>query len=599
LARRIALLLLVATAAAQEGRPLDRAEGLPSDDVLALTPSGTRVWAATAAGLCRIETYGIWLAPVAGVPRLVAPAPDGGVYGLLPAEIVRVGEAGVEARLPLPVDPTRAQADAMLAEPDGTVWLRIRDESYRWAGGRWEKGQAHWPRSGAVLIPHLDETWEPTRGRGILRRRRTPYFRRFEIPGAARVHALARAPDGTIWCGTNHGVAKVWSGRVETTPAIGGRDLGDVTACAVDGDGRVWIGSGSAFRGVYRRDPGGWKHLATIDGFVHRITTDPSGALWFAVLNAEGQAPTAARGAWFFSEGSFHPGPANAELLSARVYDVVARDPTGVLWFATLKGLAAYEGPDRVTQYTPETIGLRSEKVWCLCAGRDGSLWIGYQRARGVSRLARGRITHFGVHDGLCSDKVWTIAEGAPGLFWFATEHGLSRYDGRRWSCFRDEEGLGSARIWPLLPLPDGSVWIGTLGEGLVHLVPGDVAPPRTRFQKERYEVRAGRPVTVRWQGTDAWFDSPARDLRYRWRLDDGRWSPASAATQLVLTADAGTHRLQVQAIDRFGNAEDPPAPIEVIVRDDDGGSWFTIVAAVLMLVVGVVIGRLVRARGT
>jgi len=598
LARQIALLLLVATVAAQDGRPLDRAEGLPSNDVLALTPSGTRVWAATAAGLCRLETYGIHLAPVKGVPQLLAPAPGGGVYGLLPGEIVQVGENGVEARIPLPIDPTRAQADAMLAEPDGTVWLRIRGESYRWDGA-WKKGEAHWPVPGAILIPHLDEMWQPTRGRGILRRRRKPYFRRHEIPGAARVHALALAPDGAIWCGTNRGVAKVWGGRIETIPAIDGRELGDVTACAVDRDGRVWIGSGSEFRGVYRRDPSGWKHLATIDGFVHRITTDPSGALWFAVLNAAGETPAAARGAWYYSEGAFHPSPANAELLSARVYDVVARDPTGVLWFATLKGLAAYEGPNRVTHYTPETTGLRSEKVWCLCAGQDGSLWIGYQQARGVSRLARGRITHFGVGDGLCSEKVWTIAEGAPGLFWFATEHGLSRYDGRRWSCFRDEEGLGTARIWPLLPMPDGSLWLGTLGEGLVHFVPGDVTPPQTRFEMERYEAHAGRPVTVRWKGTDAWFDTPARHLRYRWRLDDGRWSPATAETRVDLTVDAGTHRLEVQAIDRFGNAEDPPAAVDVTVPDDEGSSWFTILAAILMLVVGVVIGRLVRARGS
>jgi hypothetical protein len=597
LTRRIALLLLVAAAAAQEGRPLDRAEGLPSDDVLALAPSGERVWAATAAGLCRIEAYGVRPAPGAGVPRLVAPAPEGGVYGLLASEIVHVGEAGVEARLPLPVDPTRAAADAMLSEPDGTVWLRIRGESYRFADGRWEKGQAAWPQEGAVLIPHLDETWTPTRGRGILRRRRKPYFRRIEIPGAPRVHALARAPDGAIWCGTNRGVAKVWGGRVETFPSIDGRELGDVTACAVDGNGAVWIGSGSAFRGVYRREPGGWKHLTTIDGFVHRITTDPSGALWFAVLNAAGETPDAARGAWLYSEGAFHPAPANAELLSARVYDVVARDPTGVLWFATLKGLAAYEGPDRVTQYTPETIGLKSEKVWCLCAGRDGSLWIGYQQPRGVSRLARGRITHYGMHDGLCSDRVWDIAEGKPGLFWFATEHGLSRYDGRRWSCFREEEGLGKARIWPLLPLPDGSVWIGTLGDGLVHLVPGDKTPPKTRFAEERYEAHDGESVTVRWQGTDAWFDTPARDLRYRWRRNDERWSPASSATQLVVTADVGTHRLEVQAIDRFGNAEDPPASVEIEVQSDARGSWLTIIAAVLMLVVGVVIGRLARKR--
>jgi ligand-binding sensor domain-containing protein len=571
---------------------------LPSDDVLDLCASGPRVWVATAAGLCRVEAHAIQRVPLAEAPRLLAPAPDGAVYALLATEIVRVGDR-VEERIPLPVDPARGAAEAMMAEPDGLLWLRIDRESYRWDGA-WRPGAAHWPQVAARPIPHLAETWRPTRGRGILRRRDTPYFRRHEIPGAARVHALARAPDGTIWCGTNHGLARVRGDRVETILAIAGRELGDVTACAVDRDGRVWIGSGSAFTGVYRRGPDGWRHLGAIDGFVHRITTDPAGALWFAVLNAAGQPPAETRGAWYFSDGEFKPGPANVELPSARVYDVVARDPTGVLWFATLKGLAAYEGPHRVTHYTPETIGLRSEKVWCLCAGRDGSLWIGYQKGRGVSRLVRGRITHYDVEVGLCDDKVWSIAEGRPGVFWFATEHGLSRYDGRRWSCFREEEGLGRARIWPLLPLDDGSLWIGTLGEGLVHLVPGDHTPPRTRFDADGYEGREGGPVTVSWRGTDAWFDTPAAELRYRWRLDRARWSPVSARTRVAISATPGHHIVAVQAIDRFGNAEDPPATVRLeVLAARSPFPWLPLLgAAVLLVAVGFWIGRRGRRRG-
>jgi ligand-binding sensor domain-containing protein len=413
------------------------------------------------------------------------------------------------------------------------------------------------------------------------------------LPGADRVHALAAAPDGAVWCGTENGLVRVLpNGGTETFPALAGRDLGTVTAVAVDREGRVWAGSGSSFTGVYRRDDGGWVHLDAIDGYVHRISSDSTGALWFAALNAEGGSMVEGRGAWSFSGGTFRPAPANVELPSRRVYDVVARDPAGVLWFATLKGLAAYEGPDRVAHYTPSS-GLLGERVWCLCAGSDGSLWVGYQQERGATRLSSGRMEHFGVEQGLCDGNVWAIVEGRREVFWFATESGVSRYDGVRWSCFRDEEGLGLAPIWPLLPMADGSLWVGTLGAGLVHLVPGDALAPKTRFTSTSHRARVGEQVEVGWAGTDTWYDTPARDLWFRWRLDGGRWSDASPGRRVVLDPGPGRHVLQVQAIDRFGNAETPPAAVEIVVSEDAPRLWPLYAGTgLLLLALGFLIGR-------
>jgi streptogramin lyase len=534
---------------------------------------------------------------VPGVARLLAPAPDGRVYALYATSIVRVGDS-VEERIDLPVDPARAQAEALDALPDGTLRLRVGGQGYvRPPGGGWTEGDGPAPRG---TVEHAGETWTPTRGRGILRRRHAPCFRSVPLERGRRVHALARDAQGAIWCGTHEGIAVVHpDGRVEEVAELDGRSLGIVTACAVDGQGRIWIGSGSSFTGVYRREEGVWRHIDAIDGYVHRISRDPSGALWFAVLNAEGEAPASGRGAWCFADGEFRPSPANVDLPSARVYDVVARDRRGTLWFATLKGLAAYEGPDRIVHYTPETKGLLGEKVWCLCAARDGSLWIGYQQSAGASRLAHDEIEHFDVDDGLCDGNVWSIAEGKAGVFWFATAAGLSRFDGLRWSCFRNEEGLGEEAIWPLLPLDDGTLWIGTLGAGLVHMDPRDHAPPRTRFEAEAYEEVGGREIEVAWTATDSWYDTPASDLRYRWRLRGDRWSAVTAATSLTLALAPGRHVLEVQAIDRFGNAEDPPASASVEVLSAARFPYAPVAAAgAALLLLGFLIGR-ARRRGS
>ena len=606
-----ALLLAAAARGSDEARfwrALDRSEGLPSDDILDLCASGPdRVWAATGAGLCLIEAQGVRVFEFdEGIPRHVAVAPGGQVYALYPKVLIRAGP-GDHERIALPADPALHPPGGLASEPDGTAFLLMAGKVHRrLTDGDWEPGERDpskvAPPPGPVpgapaavfkTIRFRGEIWGATRSQGILRRRVKPRFRSVELPGADRVHAPAAAPDGTIWCGTENGLVRIQpDGRAESFAALLGRDLGTVTAIAVDRDGRVWAGSGSSFTGVYRLDPDGWVHLDAIDGFVHRINSDSTGALWFAALNAEGGSLAEGRGAWSFSGGAFRPAPANVELPSRRVYDVVARDPSGILWFATRKGLAAYEGPQRITYYSPSS-GLRGERVWCLCAGSDGSLWVGYQQERGVTRLASGRMDHFGVEHGLCDGNVWAIVEGRREVFWFATESGVSRFDGVRWSCFRDEEGLGLAPIWPLLPMPDGSVWIGTLGAGLVHMVPGDTAPPKTRFTAPSWRASPGERVEVSWTGTDTWDDTPSRDLWYRWRVDGGRWSDAGLANRIAREFEPGRHVLQVQAVDRFGNAESPPAAVEIVVAERAPSLWPIYAGAgVLLLAVGFLIGR-------
>jgi ligand-binding sensor domain-containing protein len=581
--------MLSAALAAGEPRYLDRAEGLPSDDVLDLAPGRPgRVWAATTAGLCRIEAHTIRLAGPEGVPRRLAEGPKGSssVYALYPDGLALVTDRSV-VWVDLPLDPATAGALRIQTETQGDLILVAPDGAWRLRGERWEKAEGSWPDEPASL-EHRGEIWTPTRGRGILRERVRPRFQGYELPGLVSINALAATPEGDIWCGTERGLARVSAGSVETITSIGGEDLGVVTACAVDRAGRVWVGSGSSFTGVYRRTDERWEHLDGIDGFVHRITIDPTGAVWFAVLYPGGET---GRGAWYFSDERFRLAPAIASIPSARVYDVVARDPSGVLWFATLDGLAAYDGKGRMRQFDPKTSDLRGEKVWCLSAARDGSLWLGYQNERGVSRLARGEFRHYDVEDGLCDGNVWSIVEGRPGVLWFATRNGLSRFDGRRWSCFRNEEGLKDVPIWPLLPREDGSLWIGTLGGGLVHLSPDDELAPRSVFEEKSYSGRG--VVDVHWTGSDAWFDTPHHEIWYRWRVDGRGWSEASPATSAQVTLPPGRHDFQVQAIDRFGNAEDPPASVEVLVTDPAGLSWIAICAVALMLLMaGFTIGR-------
>lgn len=517
--------------AARAGDLLDAADGLPSDAVYDLCTDGSSVWALTQGGLCRIDAFSIGRVETPEAPRV-------------PARIA--------------------------VDEGGAVWLRMESRTWRREGeGVWrpaEGGPAALSGPSGAPIEFLGEVWTPT-GQGIARERLRPLVQRYELPGTKNVNALAMGPDGSIWCGTENGVARVSGGSVEMITSLEGIELAGVTGCTVDREGRVWIGSGSTFTGTILLDAGRSTHLGGTDGFVdsyvHRIAMDPAGSLWFSVLNEPGGRNTEGGGAWVYSEGRFRR--FEALLPSLRVYDVMARDPTGVLWFATLKGLAAFSG-DATTLYGTEK-GLLDERIWCLCAGRDGSLWVGYQQGfHGVTRLVRGEARHFTKQDGLCDDRVWSIVEGEPGVFWFATAGGLGRYDGKRWSSFGAEDGLGRQTLWPLLPMPDGSLWIGTLGLGLLHFSPSDDAPPRTFLEPAPARILPGESVTLRWESRDAWWE-PSEDLCWRWRVDEGLWTEVSRSRAATVGGGPGRHRFEVQAIDRFGNAEDPPAAVEYTVE--------------------------------
>ncbi len=610
----LALLLWAGTASA-EGVPypwqvLGRDEGLPSDDVLDICSSGPdTLWAATAAGLCRIRSHSIELLGPgqglpAGAPLQVEPAGAKACLALYSNALARVDERGVRL-LRLPYDPARTGA-VTLATLNGQPWITVdaRGAGFLWDDGKWKPGTARdpAPQSRAppelgslpvgACVTHAGRMWCATRGLGILHASPRA-FRKIDVPGVDEIVSLAAAPDGSIWCGTNDGIAHVRPQGVRRITHVSGKKLGLVTGCAVDRDGRLWLGSGSSWTGLYRLDQDTWQHFGKTEGFVdayvHGISKDSAGTLWFSTLNAPGGDRQDGEGVWFYDEGQIQPLKANKDLPSGRVYDVLARDRTGVLWCATLNGLAAYERGEART-YGPED-GLAGEKVWCLCPARGGGVWIGYQLGNhGVSLLNREGVRGFNVADGLVDGNVWSIVETEPGVLWFATGGGLGRYDGLRWSSFRAHQGLGADRLWPLLPAEGGRLWIGTIGGGLVELTVRDRERPRTRFDAESFEFGPGVEAQVTWRGTDAWFDTPSDDLWYRTKLDDEPWSRASPATKLQLRLEPGRYRLQVQALDRFGNAETPPAEVEIVVAGErrplvDVLPWVLAAAIGLLLV--------------
>ncbi|MGZ5201551.1 MAG: two-component regulator propeller domain-containing protein, partial [Telluria sp.] len=107
--------------------------------------------------------------------------------------------------------------------------------------------------------------------------------------------------------------------------------------------------------------------------------------------------------------------------------------------------------------------------------------------ARAATPAPTLRFDHLSVEDGLAQESVLAIVQDADGFMWFATQTGLSRYDGYRMTNFRNV--VGDARtvahnyIRALFVDHGGQLWVGTDGgldrfdpatQSFAHYVPNE-----------------------------------------------------------------------------------------------------------------------------
>jgi ligand-binding sensor domain-containing protein len=74
--------------------------------------------------------------------------------------------------------------------------------------------------------------------------------------------------------------------------------------------------------------------------------------------------------------------------------------------------------------------------------------------------------------EGLPQNSVTAIVQTRDGYLWLATQEGLARFDGTRFTVFdkRNTPPLRENNIQALYEGRDGALWIGTEGGGIAHL---------------------------------------------------------------------------------------------------------------------------------
>ena len=527
-----------------------------------------------------VESIGF--APNGEVWALACPVSFGGKYGSKPGRLSRY-----DGRSWAPYQegdgPAGEYALFLITAPDGALWLGTRDTISRFDGHAWTHtatdvpAGSSWPAWEVAVSPD-DALWIVVE-RGVARFDGQSWTTYTQADGLASdyVRAIAIAPDGTVWVGTQDSGVSRFDGQGWTTyTADDGLASNWAESAAVAPDGNVWFSTYAvlppldlSFAGLSRFDGRSWTTYTTGGGLAHNhitsIAVAPDGTAWAGTLSHgvsrfDGESWTTYR-----QDNGL---PDNFVLSMGVAYD-------GVVWVGTSSGLSRFDGQSWTTH------DLVHDPVYSIAPAPDGTLWVGTPGAiyhfdgqtwtvHGGDHLAHTGVTSMAVApdstlwigtalnglvcfdrqaaperawttyttaDGLAHDHVTCIAVASDGAVWAGTPgHGVSRFDGRTWTTYNQETGLPINDVHAIAVAPDGVVWVGGVG-GVSRF---DGRSWATYTQADGLIGNNVEAIAIASDGT-LWFGTWAGLSRYLPATPQDQYTPPSLSITAVTTIPSPT----------------------------------------------------------
>jgi len=326
---------------------------------------------------------------------------------------------------------------------------------------------------------------------------------------ASNLAALARTPDGFLWLGTAGGLVRYDGSDFRTFSPANTPALPDaiVTALLTDHTGALWIGTddGGLTRFLTNTFTPVTLQPAVPKASLCSLVEDPSGTIW-GVVDRLGIF------AWQAGKTTFYG--TNSGLPSQVVWGL-AVDATGRVWANCRGGLVGFEnGQWHAATGLPHTL----PHIYCICAARDGGLWLATVRRAGSTAGDRGIRVFKYIHQQTteiaalpCNQDSRRslprlLLEDRQGRLWCMT-HGAGIYlwDGQQWRLFSSTPSLFQVQTACAVEDADAVLWLGMDGSGLYQVRPRTVAAlepspevPSCCF----WTVCASRDGAI-WGGTD------------------------------------------------------------------------------------------------
>lgn len=305
----------------------------------------------------------------------------------------------------------------------------------------------------ALLVDAVGRVWLAV-GEDTVLCRASNGWHHYRIPKritGSRVKALAEEPNGTIWAGGASGLFLFSNGKFSAIPASTRLAGSTVESLFVDHDGALWAGTDDGLNRLQHKclfPLGQGEGLGF--GPVQGLAQVSPGVVWAAragdgIYRWDSRSFSRLRAAGL----SAHNSQANSLLVS--------RD--GACWVASDGGLLRYKDPiaaaDEVSWFE-----LPGENILSLAEDMDGSIWAG-TRAGKLWQLREGRwIAQKSVS---ISNSITAILPTPNGVIWIGTEgRGLIRIEHNVATIFNKDIGLPSDNIRALYLDAQGTLWIGT-----------------------------------------------------------------------------------------------------------------------------------------
>lgn len=365
--------------------------------------------------------------------------------------------------------------------------------------------------------------------------RRAQWTRRDGLPSST-LTALAQAPDGALWVGTDAGLVRFDGIAFSRADAPAPLRTGPIRALCEAKDGALWIGTRD---GAYRMAGGRFSHIATAEGDRYRdvfaLSCDTRGRV---------VAATAQGGLFQLSPSGARPFPGWPRRTMRTLPAALAADRDGALWVGTY-GEGLFRCDKRCARVASKALPANAN-ITALTSTRDGRLWIG-RYDRGLYRRDPDGSIVRAFENAIAPGVIWRLYEDRNDSLWVANrDSGLYRIrNGAVCAIARVPDPTQALPLSPyaLLEDRDGNLWVGSDGNGLHRL--GDV-------NARSLGVADGLPAAnVQAVLVDA---------------DDSLW---------IGTRGAGIAHLSAGRIDRYRLRGPFANAVTGIARARDGRLWF------------------------
>ncbi|MFL6578686.1 MAG: two-component regulator propeller domain-containing protein, partial [Povalibacter sp.] len=393
---------------------------------------------------------------------------------------------------------------------------------------------------------------------------------------------------GRLWIGTADGVVVLENGRFRSQP-IAGLTSGEVRTIVSDEHGRVWIGADMGLFDVMdgRVSAHGIEQGLGEPG-ISALCMGRDGTLWVG----DGR-----QGLYRLVDERFEKVALSSDASDSEVH-AIHQDADGVVWAGTANG-HLFRGVDGEFTAVAGAQNLGGV-VNAILRDRDNNLWLA--TTGGLWRLANSKVERLELGSRAGNDT-WSLLEDPEGSLWIGVHGaGLLRLRNGKFLSYGPDEGLPGTLGWSVATSRDGGMWFGTEA-GLSHLVNGKVQYLSRQLGLPNVRMR----VVFEDSRGVLWLGTRGRGL---WRLEHGELSHFGPdeglrgdSVKAITEDDRGRIWIGTNAgVDLFADGQFVTAPAALqarepfsalfIAQDSHRRMWITAEGAVLYMLEGETLHR-------